>query len=99
MPYLENGLSVIAESTASRGSYGIWLGKDKLPTVQGQLEQMIDTNLGHCCKDFNSFLATMKTAYVEIKQGKHLPFKISSEKRFIRCDSLGLKKLYCPYNR
>ncbi len=86
---LENGLSVITEPKPSRGSYGKWLGGDKPPTVRGQLEQMIDTALGHGCKDFDSFLAAMKAAGAEAKRGKHLAFKIPSGKRFIRCDSLG----------
>ena len=86
---LENGLSVIAEPKPSRGSYGTWLGEDKPATVRGQLEGLIDTALGHGCKDFDSFLAAMKSAGVEVKQGKHLAFKIPGSKRFIRCDSLG----------
>ena len=86
---LENGLSVIAKPKPSRGSYGTWLGEDKPPTVRGQLEGLIDTALGHGCKDFDSFLATMKGEGVEVKQGKHLAFKIPGGKRFIRCDSLG----------
>ncbi len=59
---LENGLSVIAEPKPSQGSYGTWLGEDKLPTVWGQLEGLIDTALGRGCKDFDSFLAAMKAA-------------------------------------
>ena len=86
---LENGLSVIAEPKPSRGSYGTWLGDDKPPTVRGQLEGMIDAALGHGCIDFDSFLAALKAAGVEVKRGKHLAFKIPNGKRFIRCDSLG----------
>ena len=86
---LENGLSVIAEPKPSWGSYGAWMGDDKPPTVRGQLEQVIDTALGQGCKDFDSFLAAMKAADVEVKRGKHLAFKIPNGKRFIRCDSLG----------
>ena len=86
---LESGLSVIAEPKSSRGSYGTWLGEDKPPTVRGQLEGLIDTALGHGCKDFDSFLAAMKAAGVEVKRGKHLAFKIPNGKRFVRCDSLG----------
>ena len=86
---LENGLSVITEPKPSRGSYVIWLGGDKPPTVRRQLEVLIDTALGHGCKDFDSFLAAMRVAGAEVKQGKHLAFKIPSGKRFIRCDSLG----------
>ena len=85
---LENGLSVIAEPKPSRGSYGTWLGEDKPPTVRGQLEGLIDTALGYGCKDFDGFLAAMKSAGVEVKRGKHLAFKIPGSKRFIRCDSL-----------
>ena len=86
---LENGLSVIAEPKPSRGSYGAWLGEGKPPTVRGQLEQIIDTALGQGCKDFDSFLAAMKTEGAEVKRGKHLAFKIPNGKRFVRCDSLG----------
>ena len=86
---LENGLSVIAEPKPSRGSYGTWLGEDKPPTVRGQLENLIDAALGHGCKDFDSFLAALKAAGVEVKRGKHLAFKIPNGKRFVRCDSLG----------
>ena len=85
---LENGLSVIAEPTPSRGSYGTWLGEDKPPTIRGQLETLIDTALGQGCKDFDSFLSAMKAAGVEVKRGKHLAFKIPNGKRFVRCDSL-----------
>ena len=83
----ENGLSVIENPKPSRGSYGSWLG-EKPPAVRGQLEQIIDEALTNC-KDFDSFLATLKSAGVEVKRGKHLAFKIPGGKRFVRCDSLG----------
>jgi len=86
---LQNGLSVIAEPKPSRGSYGTWLGEGKPPTVRGQLEALIDTALGHGYKDFDSFLAALKAAGVEVKRGKHLAFKIPKGKRFLRCNSLG----------
>ena len=85
---LENGLSVITDPKPSRGSYGTWLGEDKPPTIREQLEGLIDTALGQGCKDFDSFLAALKAEGVEVKQGKHLAFKIPNGKRFIRCDSL-----------
>ena len=82
----ENGLSVIENPKPSRGSYGTWLG-EKSPTVREQLEQIIDAALTNC-KDFDSFLAALKSAGVEVKQGKQLAFKIPGGKRFVRCDSL-----------
>ena len=87
MLYWENGLSVIENPRPSRGSYGSWLG-EKPPTVREQLERIIDAALTGC-KDFDSFLAALKAAGVEIKRGKHLAFKIPSGKKFIRCSSLG----------
>jgi hypothetical protein len=49
---------------------------------------MIDDVLSAGCKDFDSFLASMKAKNVEVKRGKHLAFKIPGGKRFVRCDSL-----------
>ena len=83
----ENGLSVIENPKPSRGSYGSWLG-EKPSTVREQLERMIDAALTGC-KDFNSFLAALKAAGVEVKRGKHLAFKIPGGKKFVRCSSLG----------
>lgn len=83
----ENGLSVIENPKPSRGSYGTWLG-EKPPTVREQLERMIDAALADC-KDFDSFLAALKAAGVEVKRGKHLSFKIPGGKKFVRCSSLG----------
>ena len=83
----ENWLSVIENPKPSRGSYGTWLG-EKPPTVRQQLEHIIDAALADC-KDFDSFLAALKTAGIEVKRGKHLAFKIPGGKKFVRCSSLG----------
>ncbi len=56
----------------------------KPPTVLGRLEGLIDTALGHGCKDFDSFLATLKAEGVEVKRGKHLAFKIPNGKRLLQ---------------
>ena len=84
----ENGLSIIENPKPSRGSYGTWLGDGKPLSARGQLEQIIDGVLAGGCKDYDSFLAAMQAANVEVKQGKHLAFRIPAGKRFIRCDSL-----------
>ncbi|MPM15293.1 hypothetical protein SDC9_61661 [bioreactor metagenome] len=85
---LENGLSVIENPKPSRGCYSTWLGDKKPLTVRSKLEQFIDAALASGCKDFDGFLAAMRTAGVEVKCGKHLVFKIPDGKRFIRFDSL-----------
>lgn len=88
---LENGLSVIAEPQASRGSYADWLkskGINKPPTVRRQLEQIIDDKIA-VCKDFNSFMKELQAAGIEIKQGKNPALKLPEAKRFVRLKSLG----------
>ena len=61
---------------------------EKPPTIREKWEQIIDAALTNC-KDFDSFLAALKAAGVEVKRGKHLAFKIPGSKKFIRCSSLG----------
>ena len=50
--------------------------------------EIIDASLSGC-DSYDEFLQKMKTADVEIKQGKHLAFKAPGQQRFIRCKSLG----------
>lgn len=85
---LENGLSVIENPKLSRGSYGVWLGDTKPPTVRARLERLIDDALATGPKDFDSFLDAMKAAGAQVKRGKHLAFQIPGGKRYIRCNSL-----------
>jgi len=85
---LENGLSVIKNPKPSRGSYGTWLGDEKQPTNREKLEQMIDAALENC-KDYNSFLANLKSAGCEIKRGKYTSVKVPGASRFARLKSLG----------
>ena len=85
---LENGLSIVENPKPSRGSYGTWLGDEKQLTNREKLEQMIDTALENC-NDYNSFIANMKLAGCEVKQGKHTSVKIPGATRFARLKSLG----------
>jgi len=64
------------------------MGEGKPPTLRDKLEQTIDITLDGC-KDFDSFIAAMKSAGCEVKQSKHLAFKTQGQERFIRCKSLG----------
>jgi len=85
---LENGLSIVKNPKPSRGSYGKWLGDEKLPTNREKLEQMINTALENC-NDYNSFLDNMKSAGCEVKRGKYTSVKIPGASRFARLKSLG----------
>jgi len=87
---LENGLSVIEKPQPSKGrDYGDWLGERKPTTLRDKLRELIDASL-HESKSLDGFIAAMKAAGVQVKQGKHLSFKIPDAKKFIRCDSLGI---------
>lgn len=85
---LEHGLSVIANPKPSRGHYGQWLGDGKPPSKRDGLRELIDTSLS-AGMSYEDFLATMKNAGCEVKQGKHLAVKAPGQQRFIRSDSLG----------
>lgn len=86
---LERGLSVIEKPGLSKGHNRTeYLGESRAPTLRDRLRETIDAALRDC-KSFDDFLAAMRDAGCEIKHGKHLAFKASGQKRFIRCDSLG----------
>ena len=86
---VENGLSIIENPKPSRGkTYGKWLDDSKPQSQRGKLEQIIYAALDGC-KGFNGFIAAMQAAGCEVKQGKHLAFKMPGQERFIRCKSLG----------
>ncbi len=85
---VENGLSIIEKPNPSRGSYGTWIGGEKQPSLRDILRQTIDASIS-VGKPFDEFIATMKAAGCEVKQGKNLAFKLSGQQRFFRCSSLG----------
>lgn len=84
---LEYGLSVIEAPKPSRGSYGSWLEGEKQPSQREQLMGLIDSSV--CVgRSFEEFLAAMREAGCEVKQGKHLSFKLPGAEKFIRLCSL-----------
>lgn len=86
---LEHGLSVIEKPGLAKGyNRAEYLGGGKIPSARDTLREFIDTSLREG-DSFGVFLAAMQKTGCEVKRGKHLAFKISGGKRFIRCDSLG----------
>lgn len=86
---LENGLSIIENPKRGKNHYGKWLGDKKPLTHSEKLRQIIDEILAKKPANFSVFLAEMKLAGYEIKQGSHLSFKGENQKKFIRLRSLG----------
>ncbi len=88
---LENGLSIIENPKKSKAHYGKWLGDKKPLNHSDRLRDTIDNVLSKKPQSFDDFLRLMKEAGYEIKQGKHISFKNSEQKKFIRLRSLGDK--------
>lgn len=86
---LENNLSVIENPKTSKGSYGTWLGNEKVPSHSDILRLEINTALNKSPKNFDDFLTIMSSSGYEIKMGKHIAFKGKNQKKFIRLRSLG----------
>ncbi len=86
---LENKLSIIEKPKKSKGHYGKWLGDKKVLSHSQMLKNTIDDMLYQNPKTFAEFLQLMQGAGYEIKQGKHIAFKSSTQKKYIRLRSLG----------
>jgi len=87
---LENRLSVVKDPKGrNHQHYGKWLGDKKPLSYQEKLRQTIDAALTAKPADFAAFLLIMQEAGYEIKQGKHLAFRASGQKKFTRLRSLG----------
>ncbi|MDO4326020.1 MAG: relaxase/mobilization nuclease domain-containing protein [bacterium] len=86
---LEHGLSIVENPKPSRDHYGTWLGSQKQPSHQEQLRWAIDAALEEKPKDFEELLKKLEAAGVEVnRERKHLRFRLSSEDRYTRCDTL-----------
>ncbi len=86
---IENGLSIIDNPKPSKGHYGTWLGEKKPVSWREKLKQNIDLILDEKPADLDVFIHEMKAKGYEVKQGKHLSFRASEQKKFIRLRSLG----------
>ncbi len=86
---LEHGISIIEHPGKAHKHYGKWLGDEKPFSQRDQLRNDIDSALAKKPGTFDAFLADMRSAGYEIKQGKYLVFRKAGQQRFIRLRSLG----------
>lgn len=86
---LEHGVSIIEHPGKAHKHYAKWLGDEKPLSQRDQLRNDIDEALAKKPATFEAFLADMRTAGYEIKQGKYLAFRKAGLQRFIRLRSLG----------
>ena len=57
---LEHGLSIVENPKPSRGSYGTWIGDEKVLSFHEQLRRTIDAALEEKPKDFSDFLKKLE---------------------------------------
>lgn len=86
---IENGLSIIENPKKTKSNYGKWLGNKKQTSHSEKLRIKIDEALQQKPKNINEFFNIMKQLGYEIKTGKHIAFKSSEQKKYIRLNSLG----------
>lgn len=86
---LQNGLSIVENPKGKSKHYGSWLEENKPLNLSDKLRIAIDEVLAEKPKTFDEFLQKMQSKGYEIKTGKHLSFKGSEQKKFIRLRSLG----------
>lgn len=86
---LEHGLSIIDNPKRGSKHYGKWLGDKKPMSYQEKLRLAVDAALTKKPATFDAFLLDMEAVGYEIKQGKHLTFRVSGQKKFTRLRSLG----------
>lgn len=86
---LEHGLSIIENPKPSRGSYGTWLGEEKVPSFRDQLRRAIDAALEEKPSDFSSFIKKLEELGVEVNADrKNLRLRVNGQTRFTRCNTL-----------
>ncbi len=86
---LEHGLSIVENPKPSRGSYGTWIGDEKVLSFHEQLRRAINVALEEKPKDFSDFLKKLEAYGIEVNtERKSLRLRIKGQTRFTRCNSL-----------
>lgn len=86
---LQNGLSIVENPKGKSKHYGSWMEENKPLNLSDKLRIVIDEVLAEKPKTFDEFLQKMQSKGYEIKTEKHISFKGSEQRKFIRLRSLG----------
>ncbi len=84
----EHGLSVVENPKQKGKSYKEWDARRKGQSWKGRLQETIDRVLPDN-RDFEDFLAHMRTEGYEVKLDKNLSFRALGQERFTRSKTLG----------
>lgn len=86
---LEHGLSIVENPKPSRGSYGTWIGDEKVLSFHEQLRRAIDAALEENPRDFPDFLKRLEAYGIEVNtERNNLRLRVKGQTRFTRCNSL-----------
>ena len=86
---LEHNLSIVENPKPSRGSYGTWIGDEKVLSFHEQLRRAINAALEEKPKDFSDFLKKLEAYGVEVNTERmNLRLRVKGQTRFTRCNTL-----------
>lgn len=82
-------MSIVENPKPSRGSYGTWIGDEKVLSFHEQLRRAIDAALEENPRDFSDFLKKLESLGVEVNTDRtNLRLRVMGQTRFTRCNSL-----------
>ena len=84
----EKGLHIIKEPKGKGKSRIEWEAVKNGTSWKAQIQAAIDNSIAQAT-DYNSFVGLMKKASVEIKEGKHIAFRLDGQQRFVRGKTIG----------
>ena len=86
----ENGLYVVKEPHGKGKGHKEWQETKNGTSWKAQIQAAIDQVIPKA-SDYNNFVQLMKQAKIEVKEGKHIAFKLEGQKqqRFVRGKTIG----------
>jgi len=84
----ENGLYVVKEPIGKGKGHKEWQETRNGTSWKVQIQAAIDQAIPKAT-DYSSFVELMTQANIEIKEGKHLAFKLEGQQRFVRGKTIG----------
>jgi len=84
----EKGLYVVKEPNGKGKGHKEWQENKNGTSWKAQIQAAIDQATPQAT-DYNSFVDLMKQANIEVKEGKHIAFKLEGQQRFVRGKTIG----------
>ena len=84
----EKGLYVVKEPNGKGMGHKEWQETKNGTSWKAQIQAAIDKAI-LLATDYNSFIELMKQAEIEVKEGKHIAFKLERQQRFVRGKTIG----------